>query len=104
MKTVLRILLPVVVVALGVAGFALLKSSAPVDHPLEPSARVWSVAAVPVKYKHLSPTLRLYGRVESPRETRLRSAVSADVKELTVLSGRVVSKGELLLRLDDHDL
>ena len=104
MKTVLRILLPVVVVALGVAGFALLKSSAPVDHPLEPSARVWSVAAVPVEYKNLSPTLRLYGRVESPRETRLRSAVSADVKELTVLSGSVVSKGELLLRLDDHDL
>ena len=42
--------------------------------------------------------------MESPRETRLRSAVSADVKELTVLAGRVVSKGELLLRLDDHDL
>ncbi|GIT48368.1 MAG: hypothetical protein Ct9H300mP14_02960 [Gammaproteobacteria bacterium] len=44
MKTVLRILLPVIVVALGIGGFALLKSSAPVDHPLEPSARVWSVA------------------------------------------------------------
>ena len=104
MKMVLRIILPVIVVALGFGGFALLKSSAPVDRPLEPSARVWSVAAVPVEYKHLSPTLRLYGRVESPRETRLRSAVSADVKELTVLSGSVVSEGELLLRLDDHDL
>ena len=104
MKTVLRILLPVIVVAVGVAGFALLKSSAPVDHPLEPSARVWSVAGVAVEYKHLSPTLRLYGRVESPRETRLRSAVPADVKELTALSGSVVTKGELLLRLDDHDL
>ena len=104
MKTILRILLPVIVVALGVAGFALLKSNAPVDPPLEPSARVWSVTAVSVEYKHLSPTLRLYGRVESPRETRLRSAVPADVKELTALSGRVVSKGELLLRLDDHDL
>jgi RND family efflux transporter MFP subunit len=104
MKTILRILLPVIVVALGVAGFALLKSNAPVDPPLEPSARVWSVTAVSVEYKHLSPTLRLYGRVESPRETRLRSAVPADVMELTALSGRVVSKGELLLRLDDHDL
>ena len=30
--------------------------------------------------------------------------MTADVKELTALSGRVVSKGELLLRLDDHDL
>ena len=104
MKTILRILLPVIVVALGVAGFALLKSSAPVDPPLQPSARVWSVTAVSVEYKRLSPTLRLYGRVESPRETRLRSAVPADVKELTALSGHVVSKGELLLRLDDHDL
>jgi HlyD family secretion protein len=104
MKTILRILLPVIVVALGVAGFTLLKSNAPVDPPLEPTARVWSVTAVSVEYKHLSPTLRLYGRVESPRETRLRSAVTADVKELTALSGRVVSKGELLLRLDDHDL
>ena len=28
----------------------------------------------------------------------------ADVKELTALSGSVVAKGELLLRLDDHDL
>ena len=88
MKTILRILLPVIVVALGVAGFALLKSNAPVDPPLEPTARVWSVTAVSVEYKHLSPTLRLYGRVESPRETRLRSAVPADVKELTALSGR----------------
>jgi RND family efflux transporter MFP subunit len=104
MKKIRRIILPLLVIAVGIAGYVLLRSSAPVDQPLEPSERVWSVNAVSVARKQLSPTLRLYGRVESPRETHLRAAVSADVQELMVLSGQNVRNGELLLRLDDDDV
>ncbi len=99
-----RIILPFLVIALGAGGFAMLRSTGPVDQPLQPSERVWSVDAVPVERQPLSPTLRLYGRIESPRETHLRAAVSADVQEVLVLSGQRVRSGELLLRLDDHDV
>lgn len=47
--------------------------------------------------------LVLYGRVVSPRMSRLTSAVTAYVAETPVLAGTQVSKGQLLIKLDDRD-
>ena len=50
-----------------------------------------------------SPSLPLFVRVSTPNHTRLRSAVTADIKEIIALDGDRVSKGETLLLLDDRE-
>ena len=88
----------------GVAVFLALTSSRPVDQPLDPAERSWPVEAVTVQRQPLAPTVRLYGRIESPHESRVRCALSTDVQEVWALVGQNVSKGEQLLRLDDLDV
>jgi len=86
------------------AVFLALKSSGPIVQPVVAVERNWPVEAVTVNFRQLAPTIRLYGRIESPRESRVRSALSSDVQKLEVLVGQSVSKGEELLRLDDLDV
>ena len=88
----------------GIAVFLTLKSSRPVDQPLNPTERSWPVEAVTIQRQPLGPTVRLYGRIESPHESRVRCALSTDVQEVWALVGQNVSKGEKLLRLDDLDV
>ncbi|MEA3290762.1 MAG: biotin/lipoyl-binding protein, partial [Pseudomonadota bacterium] len=52
----------------------------------------------------LAPTLRLFGRVESPHKSTLSAAVEADVLETPVLEGQSVEQDQLLVRLDDADI
>lgn len=65
--------------------------------------KIWPVSIETVELRELSPSLQLYGRVESPTAADIASNVSADVVELRVLEGDTVRKGELLIRLDDDD-
>ena len=51
----------------------------------------------------MRPTLRLFGRIESPHESHLRSALNADVLTSSVRVGDAVKKGQTLLQLDDTD-
>ncbi len=50
-----------------------------------------------------SPSLPLFVRVSTPNHARLRSAITADIKEIIALDGDRVSKGETLLLLDDRE-
>ncbi|MBR02111.1 MAG: hypothetical protein CL394_02135 [Acidiferrobacteraceae bacterium] len=104
MSRIFRLILPVLLLGAGVAVFMALTSSRPIDQPLTPTERSWPVEVVTVQHQPLAPTVRLYGRIESPREARVRSALSTDVQEVRVLVGQSVRKGEELLQLDDHDL
>ena len=99
----LRFILPVLLLSTGVVVFLALQSSRPVNQPLNPTERSWPVEAITIQHRQLSPTVRLYGRIESPRETRVRCALSTDVQQLQVLVGQTVNKGQELIRLDDHD-
>lgn len=69
-----------------------------------PQERVWTVETTTIKPAALRPTLRLYGRVESPRTAILTAAINADVIEVLVAEGQSIKQGELLLRLDPRDL
>jgi len=103
MRRTFRFLLPLLLVGAGVALFMQLKSSGPEDAPTVVTERRWPVEAVRVQFRELRPTVRLYGRVESPTESRIRSALSADVRSSFVLVGQAVSQGDVLLQLDDVD-
>lgn len=103
MTRIFRFVLPLFFLGVGVVVFIQLKSSGPEDRPASPVERSWPVEAATVEFKELAPTVRLYGRIESPRESRLRAALAADVVSSSVLVGQAVKQGQSLIQLDDSD-
>ncbi len=75
----------------------------PHSTPLKVKEQVWRVAAIRAQKGSYQPTVVLYGKVESPRETRLESAVSATVDKVSVRDGQMVKRGQLLLALDPRE-
>ena len=69
-----------------------------------PQERSWSVDTATVEPGPHHPTLRLYGRVESPRTAMLTAALTADVLSVPVHEGQDIKRGETLLTLDPRDL
>lgn len=51
-----------------------------------------------------SPMITLYGRVESPRESNLAATVNAYVDSVPVEEGDMVTKGQVLVELEDSDV
>jgi len=96
-------LIPIVVVAAGVAGAAVLVKSKPQSAPLKSEEKVWPVDVAAVSPSSHRPELTLFGRVESPRTSRLKAALSADVVAVNVLEGEYVKAGQTLVRLDDRE-
>lgn len=104
MKRILRILLPILVLALGIAGFVALVATRPEGPPATVSERVWRVEAETVTLQSLAPGVVLHGRVDSPRAVSLRTVIEADVLDVPVAEGEVVDAGDILLRLDRREL
>jgi HlyD family secretion protein len=100
----LRVLLPIVILALGVGGFAALVHTKPRTLASPDDEPVWVVDVEVVEPGVQAPTLTLYGRVESPRRAGLTAAVTGDVLEVAAREGRSVEAQELLVRLDDREV
>ena len=101
---IVRVVLPVLILAIGVAGMMVLVKSKPEREPLEAEERIWTVAAVAVEPGTVTPQLVLFALVDSPRITNLSSAVAADVVAVDVLEGQRVVPGDRLLALDDREI
>jgi len=96
--------LPILIVAIAVAVYLAMINSK-VEKPTgEKPEKVWQVNAVSVIFQNLSPEITLYGRVETPRKATLKSAITADVIEASVLEGATVDAGQILVTLDKTDL
>jgi len=99
-----RILLPIVIVLVAIATFIGLKQSKPAKTVIQKPEKVWRVNTVPVNFQKISPEITLYGRIETPRKSTLKSALAADVVSISVLEGSEVEQGQSLLQLDDTDV
>jgi len=99
-----RILLPIVIVLIAIATFVGLKQSKPEKIVIQKPEKIWRVNTVPVNFQKISPEITLYGRVETPRKSTLKSALVADVVSIAVLEGSEVELGQSLLQLDDTDV
>jgi multidrug efflux pump subunit AcrA (membrane-fusion protein) len=102
-RLALKILLPVLILAVGVGVFRLLKASKPEQEPPQIQERVWRVDVAPAELRRLAPELELYGRVETPDLLKATAAAGAWVAEVAVRDGDLVERGQLLLRLDERD-
>ncbi|KXX63319.1 biotin/lipoyl-binding protein [Marichromatium gracile] len=104
MNRLLKLLLPVLILAVGFGVFQYLKQTRP-DRPVtETRERVWRVALEPVEPRALAPMLELYGQVENPDLLRAAASASARVARVLVREGERVVPGQLLLELDPRDL
>ena len=101
---IVRIVLPVIILAAGAGGMTALVKSKPEREPLEAEERAWTVAAAPVEPGTVTPQLVLFARVDSPRIAQLSSAVTADVKAVDVLEGQRAGRNDRLLALDDREI
>ena len=72
--------------------------------PLAPiKEQVWHVQVQTVEKQAYAPTLELYGAIESPQAANLESGVAAYVAKTPIAEGEKVTKGQLLIALDDRD-
>ena len=101
---IVRIVLPVLILAAGIGGMTALVKSKPEREPLEAEERAWTVAAVPVEPGTVTPQLVLFARVDSPHIAQLSSAVTADVEAVDVLEGQRAGRNDRLLALDDREI
>ncbi|WP_197030757.1 HlyD family secretion protein [Halomonas sp. BC04] len=96
-------LLPVLILAIGVAGFMALRLTRP--EPVEAVAqeRSWRVESMVVSYGEHVPVLPLFGEVVSQGRVNLVAPMAARVAERPVQEGQRVSSGTLLVALDEAD-
>jgi RND family efflux transporter MFP subunit len=99
-----KVLLPVLILALALGGFLLLKATRPAAPPVEVSERSWRVDAVRIQPEQHHPESTLYGRVETPDRWRAAAPVSGRVQSVWVRDGEAVEVGKALLSMDPRDL
>lgn len=98
-----KIVLPVLILAAGIGGFAALKATRPKPPVAQAKEPVWRVQAVPVRIVTASPMLNLNGKVESPDQTQAASPGVGRVLSVRAREGQAVARGQVLLELDPRD-
>ncbi len=103
MNRLRRLLLPLLIIALAVGVFVLLKATRPQSKAVEVKEKSWPVAAQPVELGRWPTNILLYGAVDALNFSVLTAALSAEVKQVHVIEGSRVQGGALLIELDDAD-
>jgi len=102
-RLILKIILPLVVLAIAGGAFQHLKSDKPERQKPVLKEKVWQVAIISATKRNLSPSLELYGRVESPELLQAAAPGAGIVSKVLVRSGARVSQGQLLVKIDSRD-
>jgi len=102
-KILFKRLLPLLILAVGVVGFLLLKATAPTRPVPEPTERAWLVETLAIEIDTHAPVLTLYGKVEAPDQFSAVAPTAARVEQVLVRDGDRVQTGQLLLTLDEDD-
>jgi HlyD family secretion protein len=97
-------LLPVLILAIGVAGFMALRLTRPEPDEAVPQERSWRVEAMEVSYAQHVPVLPLFGEAVSPDRVSLVAPMAGRIAERPVREGQRVAAGDLLVALDEADI
>jgi len=102
-KPTLKQLTPILIILFGVAVFILLKATQPSAPPAPIKQRSWQVQTQVIKFQKLSPSLTLYGLIESPDLVQAAAANKSRVTSVLIHEGDPIQQGQLLLTLDERD-
>lgn len=100
----MRRILALVILAVAIGGFLLLKATRPVAPQVEAKERVWRIETAMASPATLRPTLTLYGRIEVPDRLHASAPVAGRVLKVLVRDGERVAAGAPLARMDPRDL
>ncbi len=100
----LKIILPLLILAIAVLGFMVLKATRSKPAPLVTQERVWHVDTQNITPASLQPSLIMSGKIEAPDRVRIAAPVSGRVLQVLVRDGESVQAGQALAKLDARDL
>jgi len=98
-----KLVLPLLVLLLA-AGvyYSLVASKTQRESPVL-TEKVWQVEVIEVRQQTLSPTITLYGRIESPEQLKAAAPGGGIVDRVYVRNGARVNKGDSLVTMDKRD-
>lgn len=94
---------PVAIIAIALLIVVLLVMTRPDNEPKVRQERAWAVDIIEAQPQAVSPTLELFGQVQSPQDAELSAGIEAVVLQMPVRDGVSVSENDVLLVLDDRD-
>jgi len=103
LRSIIKIILPVLVIAIAIGVFQHLKAGKPERSQPELKEKVWQVEVVSAKKRSLSPVLGLYGRAVPPAFLQAAAPGAGVVSEVLVQSGTSVITGQSLVKMDIRD-
>ncbi|WP_455211285.1 efflux RND transporter periplasmic adaptor subunit [Kaarinaea lacus] len=98
-----NIVIPVLILLLASGIFVGFVKSKPKVGSLPIDEKVWGVEVMTVNPQRIAPQVTLYGKVETPRYSQLTAAITADVINVLVKNGDLVTQGQVLVELDNSD-
>ena len=102
-RTGIWLLLPFVVLLTAAAVyFALVNSKSERERPAL-REKIWQVGTVDAELRELSPTITLYGRIESPEQLQAAAPGGGIVESVFVRNGAHVKAGQRLVTMDRRD-
>jgi len=105
MRTLAKIILPMVIVAVSIVGFAYLRATRPQATPAPVQEKVWPVSAVTAKFVDIRPDISEFGTVVASSVVELRPLVAGRIVEIgpNFYEGAVVRAGEEMIKIDPFD-
>lgn len=92
----LKIVLPLSIVVLAIAGFQYLKKTKPQTPPVEIQERVWSVEVMTLTPDDWFPEVVLYGTVETHQRVAYLAPLAAELSDLPLKAGQAFRQGDVL--------
>jgi RND family efflux transporter MFP subunit len=102
-QSIKNIVIPALILLIASGIFVGFVKSKPEIGSLPIDEKVWVVEVMTANPQRLAPQITLYGKVETPRYSQLTGAITADVVNALVKNGDIVTRGQLLVELDNSD-
>lgn len=105
LRRIAKVLVPILLLALGVAIAAGLIATRPQVAPKPVVEKTWTVAAISATPSDIRPVRKFYGTVVAPREVDIRPEVAGTVRAVgpNFVEGGIVRQGDLLVDIDPFD-
>lgn len=98
-----KFIIPIIIFILAFAFFKVMLSTNDKTPDIEFKEHVWRVDHRIIEKQTLSPSMTLYGKIESSALLNAAAPVSSQVEKILVKEGQRIEKGQLMLVLDQAD-
>ncbi len=102
-RTQAKFILPILVLLIAAAiYFSLVNGKTERDKPAL-TEKVWQIEVITAQQQELSPSITLYGRIESPEQLKAAAPGGGIVEKVFVRNGASVKQGQQLVTMDRRD-